>query len=116
MFVVLGRRILARHELSVSARVHERDKAALLLSLKQTTHVSTNEYRLNRRTLHVTVGGGCFAILMRINSSNTYGGVVPAGSTQWVGSSPTPGTPGPPPYGNKAMLTRQGNHVIMVQP
>ena len=59
MFVVLGRRILkgklgvfsARHESSFSvSTVHERENTALLLSLKQTSHVSPNEYLLNRQT------------------------------------------------------------------
>ena len=31
---------------ALSLRVHERNKAALFLSLKQISHLSTNEYRL----------------------------------------------------------------------
>ena len=39
------------HEIGISLPVHERNKAALLLSLrKQTTHVGNNEYRLDRLT------------------------------------------------------------------
>ena len=58
VFVVLRRRILggnsrkarAWFQVSVSV-VHERNKAALLLSpTKQTSHVSTTEYRLNKQT------------------------------------------------------------------